>query len=117
MTTTENAQGGRERVADLPVITLADIRHLPALPLWHQTDPSVAALLRLSRSAAYDAATRGDVPTVRIGGRVLCPVPALRRLLGDMPDGAAVTPAVTSAAGATAPAPETAPVALVEAGS
>jgi excisionase family DNA binding protein len=37
--------------------------------------------LRLSRSSAYDAARSGDLPTVRVGRRLLVPTAALRRML------------------------------------
>ena len=40
-----------------------------------------ADLLNISRGAAYAAAKRGDLPTVRIGGRILVPRTALMRLL------------------------------------
>jgi excisionase family DNA binding protein len=39
------------------------------------------AALGLGRSAAYEAAIRGDLPTIRIGRRLLVPTAALRRLL------------------------------------
>ncbi len=41
-----------------------------------------AALLGLGRSAAYEAARRGEIPTRRLGRRVLVPVPALLEWLG-----------------------------------
>lgn len=76
-----------ERVADLPLVTLADIRHLPTVHVWHSTEPSLAALMRFSRSSAYDAVKRGEVPSLRLGGRVVVPVPALLRMLGEVPQG------------------------------
>lgn len=36
-----------------------------------------ARLLGLGRSAAYEAARRGELPTRRLGRRLLVPVPAL----------------------------------------
>jgi excisionase family DNA binding protein len=39
------------------------------------------AALRLSRSSAYEAARSGDLPTVRVGRRLLVPTAALRRML------------------------------------
>jgi excisionase family DNA binding protein len=39
-------------------------------------------LLGISRTAAYNAAKAGDIPTIRIGGRVLVPTARLRELLG-----------------------------------
>ena len=37
--------------------------------------------LGLGRKAAYEAARRGDIPTIRIGRRILVPLIALERLL------------------------------------
>ena len=39
--------------------------------------------LGLSRPSAYEAARRGDIPTLRIGRRLLVPRVALERLLND----------------------------------
>ena len=41
------------------------------------------ALLGLSRNAMYSALCRGDVESLRIGGRIVIPVPALMTLLGE----------------------------------
>lgn len=46
---------------------------------WSVTE--VAKLLGLSRSAAYAAAASGELPTVRIGARIIVPCAALDRLL------------------------------------
>lgn len=47
----------------------------------------VAALLRISRGSAYEAAKRKEIPTIRIGRRILVPSAALERLLaGDTQD-------------------------------
>lgn len=43
--------------------------------------PTAGRILGLSRQSAYDAATRGDLPTIRIGRRLLVPTAALRRML------------------------------------
>ena len=40
-----------------------------------------AQMLGIGRSAAYLAAKRGDLPTLRIGRRLIVPVAALDRLL------------------------------------
>ena len=42
-----------------------------------------AAILGIGRSAAYEAARRGQLPTRRLGRRLLVPVPAFMRWLGD----------------------------------
>lgn len=39
-------------------------------------------LLHMSRSSAYRAAAAGDLPTVRLSGRMVVPVAGLYRLLG-----------------------------------
>lgn len=41
------------------------------------TVEQTAQLLGLGRTAAYDAARRGELPTRRLGRRLLVPVPAL----------------------------------------
>ncbi len=47
------------------------------LTVW----PETAAILGLSKASAYDAAKRGEIPTIRIGRRLLVPTAALRRML------------------------------------
>jgi len=41
---------------------------------------------RLGKNAAYAAARRGDIPTIRIGGKLRAIVAALDRMVGDAPD-------------------------------
>lgn len=59
---------------------------LPSLPeaVEHPTvSVEVAArYLGISRASAYVAAKSGELPTLRIGHRIVVPVAALRRLLG-----------------------------------
>jgi excisionase family DNA binding protein len=38
--------------------------------------------LQLSRSAAYRAAARGDIPTIRVGRRLLVPTAKLLAMVG-----------------------------------
>ena len=45
------------------------------------TVPEAGKILDLGRSSAFAAAARGDIPTIRIGGRVLVPKKALEPLL------------------------------------
>jgi excisionase family DNA binding protein len=40
-----------------------------------------ALMLRISRGAAYEAAKRKELPTIRIGRRLLVPLAALERML------------------------------------
>lgn len=56
---------------------LPDPHVQPALNLW----PTTGRLLGLSRQSTHDAAARGDIPTIRIGRRILVPTAALARLL------------------------------------
>lgn len=46
-----------------------------------KTLSEVAALLRISRGSAYEAAKRKEIPTIRIGRRLLVPSDALERML------------------------------------
>lgn len=46
------------------------------------TIEQTAGLLGLGRTAAYEAARRGEFPTRRLGRRVIVPVPALLDWLG-----------------------------------
>jgi len=47
------------------------------------TVEEAAAMLGISRAFAYEAVRRGDIPSIRIGRRVLVPQAALSRMLGD----------------------------------
>lgn len=47
------------------------------------TVAEAAAYLRISRGSAYEAARRGQLPTIRIGRRLLVPRAALDRLLAE----------------------------------
>ncbi len=50
------------------------------------TVEGAAALLGISRAFAYEAVGRGEIPSIRIGRRVLVPKAALRRMVdGDLP--------------------------------
>ena len=56
---------------------LDDLEHRITL-----TVEEVASLLGLGRTAAYEAARRGQIPSRRLGRRVVVPVPALLTWLG-----------------------------------
>lgn len=45
-------------------------------------------VLNLGKSASYNAAKRGEIPTIRIGRRIVVPVAALQKLLetGSIPE-------------------------------
>ena len=53
------------------------------------TISEAARTIGISRSAGYRAAHKGEIPTIRIGGRLLVPVAKLRSLLGLDQDPAA----------------------------
>jgi hypothetical protein len=48
------------------------------IPIW----PDAARLIGVSRNSAYQAAKRGDIPVLRIGGRLVVPVAPLLKMLG-----------------------------------
>ena len=72
-----------------PDAPLAAIPHVWTQPNWVDrptiTVGEAARLLGVSRSSAYEAARRGQIPTLRVGRRLLVPVPALLSLLGAGP--------------------------------
>lgn len=50
--------------------------------VWTYTVPEAADLLRIGRTAAYEAVRTGQLPSLRIGRRILIPAVSLRGLLG-----------------------------------
>ena len=44
-------------------------------------------LLGISRPSAFEAARRGDIPTIRIGRRILVPKKALQKMLDEAASG------------------------------
>ena len=46
------------------------------------TVTELAAALTISRASAYEAVKTGELPSIRVGRRVLVPVAAVRRLAG-----------------------------------
>ena len=49
------------------------------------TVPEAGALVGLGRAASYDAARRGDLPTIKIGRRMWVPTAKFRSMLGLEP--------------------------------
>ena len=47
------------------------------------TVPEAAAILGIGRAAAYEAVRRGDVPSIRIGKRVVVPKAALNDMIAN----------------------------------
>lgn len=50
-------------------------------PKQTYTITEVARILGVGRTAAYEAARTGEIPTIKIGKRLLVPKPALESLL------------------------------------
>jgi hypothetical protein len=69
------------------------------------TVPEAERLLGLGRNAAYDAAKRGDIPTLRIGRLLLVPKIPFHRMLG-MTGSVTATPTVIIDASAKLPTAE-----------
>lgn len=61
----------------IPAIALEDLEHRIIL-----TVEETASLLGLGRTAAYEAVRKGQLPSRRLGRRVVIPVPALLEWLG-----------------------------------
>lgn len=49
------------------------------------TVEEAAPILGIGRASAYKAAQAGELPTLRIGRRLLVPVAKLRQILGELP--------------------------------
>lgn len=66
----------------MTAIAIPDLTTMPPL----LTVPQTAELLGISRSAAYRAVARGEIPSVRIGRRLLVPTAKLYAMLGWLPE-------------------------------
>jgi hypothetical protein len=79
VTTTKS---GRRTLGELPerpardVLTIDELRERAVVGV-----PTGGAVLGLSRSASYRAAERGEIPTIRLGRRLVVPVPRLLAML------------------------------------
>jgi len=58
--------------------------------------PAAGRYLGLGRAQAYAAASRGEIPTLRVGRRILVPTALLARRLGLMRDEAQTTTSDTT---------------------
>jgi len=66
----------------VPTMTLDEVRSRATISV-----PEAGLLLcGYKRDASYQAAARGEIPTLRIGRRILVPVPKLLAMLGAEPD-------------------------------
>jgi len=61
-------------------LTIDDIRHRATI-----TVPEAARVCGISRDGAYRAALSGALPTLRLGRRIVVPVPRLLAMLGAGP--------------------------------
>jgi hypothetical protein len=59
-------------------MTIDEARRLPPV----LSVPEAGAILGLQRSAAYDAAKRGELPTITFGRKLLVPTGRLLAMLG-----------------------------------
>lgn len=48
------------------------------------TVPEAGARIGLSKNAAYEAAKRGELPTLKIGGRLFVPIAAFEKMLASV---------------------------------
>jgi excisionase family DNA binding protein len=48
--------------------------------------PEAGRMLGISRNAAYDAVKRKEIPSVKIGRRIVVPIAALRAMIGEAAD-------------------------------
>lgn len=62
-------------------LTLEDLRNRVVV-----TIEEAGEVLGISRTSAYRAARKDEIPTLRVGRRLLVPVPELRRMIGDLVD-------------------------------
>lgn len=58
---------------------LSDIQDRAVISVY----PELAELLSVSKNTAYKLASEGTVPTLRLGRKLVCPVPALLVWLGE----------------------------------
>jgi excisionase family DNA binding protein len=63
-------------------------KHRKALTV---TVAEAARLLGVGRNLAYEAVKRGEIPTIRIGRRILVPVEGINRLLSEAQPGSRAT--------------------------
>lgn len=68
------------------------------------TVPEAGQLLGIGRDAAYAAAHRGEIPTLKLGRRLVVPTHVLLRLLGITEDSQAGVPENSEAGPDTGPA-------------
>ncbi|GAA5210504.1 helix-turn-helix domain-containing protein [Microbacterium kyungheense] len=68
----------RTTAPERPTLTIDDLHGRATC-----TVPEAAQILGIGTWSAYEAIKRDEIPVIRIGKRILIPVPRLRALLGD----------------------------------
>lgn len=61
--------------------SLTEVRDLGCIDLVHASRPNAAGVYGIGRTKAFELARRGEIPTIRVGHRLMVPVPALLRML------------------------------------
>ena len=56
---------------------------LPAVERQVYTIKEVGRILGVNRNLAYELARTGQIPTIRLGKRLVCPKQALNRMLAE----------------------------------
>lgn len=79
MTGKKATQHDRTVTVVRPVLTIDELRIRPSC-----TVEQAGAVLGIGRASAYAAAARGEIPTVKVGKRLIVPAQALLRML-DVP--------------------------------
>ena len=72
-------------VSDIDTTIPADWRDRTTIDV-----PTAGAIIGVCRNTAYDGARSGEIPTIRLGRKLVVPVAPLRRLLGELPAGTEV---------------------------
>lgn len=62
---------------------MKEVEDMKAVGALTMTVPEAAKVLGISKNSAYLAAERGEIPTIRVGRRVLVPRAALDQLLAS----------------------------------
>ena len=59
----------------------------PSTEVLVYTVPQVARMLGINRNLGYELARQGQIPTIKLGRRLLCPKAAVDRWLGEAGQG------------------------------
>ncbi len=64
-------------MTEAPSVRVPTAEERPTLGVW----PETGQILGLSKASVYEAVKTGDIPSIKIGRRLLVPTAALRRML------------------------------------